>query len=193
MHSWVTPNSPRPSSFPSSYLRRMPSPMGSGRTRLGGWKSNLRERLVEETNLGLDDDVLLWLLFLLLTGLFPKGEPFNGDETQLPMGSFFFLAKGFIWNKCPRACKNRDWSMNYNRSKAVFKKEIYSNAPHGKEERRSFGAQVPILFISWGFFWFCYVWFSMFIWCLGESKRKSWKRGEWERNTKKIGWMVRSF
>lgn len=81
----MTPNSPRPNSFPSSYLRRIPSPIGSGRTRLGGWKINLRERLVEESKRGLEH-VLLLLLLLLLTGLFPKGEPFNGDETQLPMG-----------------------------------------------------------------------------------------------------------
>jgi len=62
--------------------------MGSGRTRLGGWKINLRERvLVEEVSvLGLEDVLVLLLLFRLLAGLFPKGEPFNGDETQLPMG-----------------------------------------------------------------------------------------------------------
>ena len=65
--------------------------MGSGRTRLGGWKINLRERvLVEEVSvLGLEDVLVLLLLFRLLAGLFPKGEPFNGDETQLPMGFFF--------------------------------------------------------------------------------------------------------
>ena len=78
--------------------------MGSGRTRLGGWKINLRERvLVEEVSvLGLEDVLVLLLLFRLLAGLFPKGEPFNGDETQLPMG---FLFLGFcleLISKKPR-------------------------------------------------------------------------------------------
>lgn len=66
--------------------------MGSGRTRLGGWKINLRERLVEEESvLVLDDVLVVLLLFRLLTGLFLKGEPFNGDETQLPMGFFSWV------------------------------------------------------------------------------------------------------
>ena len=76
--------------------------MGSGRTRLGGWKINLRERLVEEVLvLVLEDVLVVLLLFRLLTGLFLKGEPFNGDETQLPMG-FVFFSWVLFGIKCPK-------------------------------------------------------------------------------------------